>query len=204
MLMRSVFSLLAVLALLTGCASSGTATLISPREANLLGKIAELQREVEARERERAQGEQELAERNRELADLNERLKRTTRREAALVNRCEAKGPAVSATRHDTGLYVVQIGSFRRAPSDFGARAAKVGTLSTTVTPSGLTRFQVGSFRSEHEARQAQSRLRAAGYADAFVRQVDPATATHAEPPAMSAGTSQAPPRASGFSLGPG
>lgn len=65
--------------------------------------------------------------------------------------------------------YVVQIGAFRNPASDFGELAAEYGTVSTSQSPSGLTRFQVGAFASESEARRALARLRAVGYADAFV-----------------------------------
>lgn len=66
--------------------------------------------------------------------------------------------------------YVVQIGAFRNPHADFGEAAAEIGVLSTRESPSGLTRFVVGSFATEAEAQQAMRRLRAAGYSDAFVR----------------------------------
>ena len=202
--MRSVFSLLAALAFVAGCASSGTLTEITPEEANLLGRISELEDALEARDRERTRRERELAERNREVADLNQRLSRMAREQNASAKRCETSLPTASPSQRNTGLYVVQIGAFRRPPRDFGDRAAKLGTLITTKTPSGFTRIQVGSYTSAREARQAQVRLRAAGYADAFVRRADPSTATLPEHPAPSAGAPLTSTGAPGLAFGPG
>ena len=66
--------------------------------------------------------------------------------------------------------FVVQIGAFRNPQADFGARAAEFGTLSTSRSPEGLTRFEVGTFANEREARRALASIHAAGYTDAFVR----------------------------------
>ncbi len=90
----------------------------------------------------------------------------------------------LSASAASAAEYVVQIGAFRRPSQDFAAAARQVGEVTTVVTSSGVTLFQVGTFGSFSEANEARSSLRAAGYADAFVRR---ARRSAASLPAVSA-----------------
>jgi cell division septation protein DedD len=84
--------------------------------------------------------------------------------------------------------YVVQIGAFRQPQADFAERARQVGTVTLSTGTSGLTRFQVGGFATQREAREALTQLRAAGYADAFVRRLASTAAPLEDLPAVGAG----------------
>lgn len=83
--------------------------------------------------------------------------------------------------------YRVQIGALRHPDPGFGVDAMSAGAVTTSESPDGLVRFRVGPFATYREARAARSKLRAAGYEDAFIQRSLPA-------PTIKAGIAQAPP----------
>ncbi len=86
--------------------------------------------------------------------------------------------------------YVVQIGALSRANPGFAAPAMSVGTVMTSETETGLTRYRVGPFASRSEARAAKAKLQAAGYADAYVSRIQTLPDVASAPPSPSKGAS--------------
>ena len=75
----------------------------------------------------------------------------------------------LAASLAQAGDYTVQIGAFRNAPVDFASAAEDVGSLVTSQTEEGVTRYRIGEYASFRAADEARRALVEAGYADAFV-----------------------------------
>jgi cell division septation protein DedD len=71
--------------------------------------------------------------------------------------------------------YTVQIGAFRNPDPSFAESASRLGSVHTSRSEAGLTRFLVGRFPTRSAAQALLEKLRGAGYSDAFVRRADPA-----------------------------
>ena len=65
--------------------------------------------------------------------------------------------------------YSVQIGAYKDPAAAETKRASDIGEITMHPGRDGLTRIRVGHFESEQDAQTALQRVRAAGYADAYI-----------------------------------
>ncbi len=95
--------------------------------------------------------------------------------------------------------YTVQIGAFGAAPEKtFTRDASEFGEVMVNEAGDGVTRVSVGRYATKSEAVDAQTRLRIAGYNDAYVTSVKSGlTATSGSPNAAPAQTAAARPATS-------
>ncbi len=77
----------------------------------------------------------------------------------------------IAQVAQHTGSYTVQIAVYKNLPENFISSAEKYGTVHASQTGE-LTRISVGSFSSRNVAQELLSRLRQAGYKDAFINRI--------------------------------
>lgn len=74
--------------------------------------------------------------------------------------------------------YTVQIATYRTLPNNFVKSAEEFGEVLTSQA-GDLTRVSIGSFNTKDQAQELLSRLRQAGYKDAFIKRTDADVTAH-------------------------
>ena len=68
--------------------------------------------------------------------------------------------------------YTVQIGALSAPNDGYGLKAIGTGQVMTRESDTGLTLYQVGTFDTRDAALPTRERLRALGYADAYIKRI--------------------------------
>ncbi len=84
----------------------------------------------------------------------------------------------IAQAGHHGNAYTVQIATYKNLPTNFLTSAEAFGDVHTSQTGE-LTRVSVGSFNSRSEAQALLSRIKQAGYDDAFINQLGTSNAAN-------------------------